>query len=520
LGSRKRTALAADLTPRFARGGYVPHVPHPPQQAFLLLSFVPEVFYGGAAGGGKSDAGLMAALQYVDVPGYSALIIRRTYADLSLPGAIMDRANDWLAGTGARKRDGGKLWEFPTNDPARPATLQFGYAQTHADVKRYQGAEFQAIFVDELTHFEERTYLYLFSRLRGPSGPCVGCGHPTSQPAGQPRQHDEGHDQCSCGHEHRPDEECPGSVLDPCGCRDYEPVGCDCVHADLDRGAYDPLGKPLFVPADDGTILADVPLRMRAGSNPGGVGHEWVKGRFVAPATRAPGAVFVPARLSDNPSLDRKAYRQSLGLLSETERRRLEDGDWDVADDGDLFERSWINIVDAVPHGCRWVRFWDMAATVQKPSKRHDPDWTVGALVGLAPDGRVFVGDVVRGRRTPLENERVIANTASQDGRSVAIRMEEEGGSSGKVTIDHYLRTVLPGYDFAGVRPTLSKEERARPLARAAEAGLLHFVSAPWNREALDEMAGFPNLPHDDIVDAIVGGHAALTEARRARIIA
>jgi len=33
-----------------------------------------EVLFGGSAGGGKSDALLMAALQYVDVPGYAAIL--------------------------------------------------------------------------------------------------------------------------------------------------------------------------------------------------------------------------------------------------------------------------------------------------------------------------------------------------------------------------------------------------------------------------------------------------------------
>lgn len=491
----------------------MPHVPHPPQQAFLLLNFVAEAFYGGAAGGGKSDAGLMGALQFADVPGYSALIIRRTFQDLALPGAIMDRAEDWLRGTGARKRDGGKLWEFPTN--GAPATLQFGYAQTHQDVKRYQGAEFQYIFVDELTHFEERTYRYLFSRLRGPASPCANCSHMTSQPAGERRGHDEGHDHCACGHEHQPWEECPD-----CGCTDYRPTACPCTHPEVDREAVTELGAPLFVPTDDGTTLADVPLRMRSGSNPGGVGHEWVRDRFVNAETKVDRAVFVPAKLSDNPSLDRRAYRQQLGLLTEVERQRLEDGNWDVADDGDVFERSWFGIVDVAPADTRWVRFWDMAATVPSVKKRDDPDWTVGALVGIDGMGVTYIGDIIRFRKSPLESEKVLRATAEQDGKRIPVRMEQEPGSSGKIAIDNYRRTTFLGYDFDGIPPELSKEERAAPLAKQAQAGNVKLLSGAWNRLFLDEVAGFPNLPHDDQVDAATGGFDALTRRRRARIIA
>jgi predicted phage terminase large subunit-like protein len=525
LGATRRAELARALTPRFPAGKrYIPHVPHPPQQAFLLLNFIAEVFYGGAAGGGKSDAGLMGALQYADVPGYSALILRRTFPDLSLPGAIMDRAEEWLSGTGARKRDGGKRWEFPTPDPARPATLQFGYAASHADIRRYQGAEFQFVFVDELTHFEERTYRYVFSRLRGPAVPCASCSHMTSQPAGEPRQHDEDHDHCACGHEHPPFRACEGPADRGgiCGCADYRPTGCDCLHAEADREAVDELGNRLLIPAPDGTTLADVPLRMRSGSNPGGVGHEWVRSRFVDPATRSSEAVFVPAKLADNPSLDRKAYRASLAHLTEVERQRLEEGDWNVADDGDVFDRHWFRIVDEVPAGCRYVRFWDMAATVEKVTKRkkNDPDWTVGTLAALSPAGQWYVVDVIRFRKAPYETEQAIRQTAAVDGRAVAVRWEEEGGSSGKITTDHYRRTVLPGFDADGVRPQLSKEERARPVATAAQAGNVMILSAPWNREWLDEFAGFPNLPHDDQVDSLSGAVESLTTARRARIIA
>src|SRR5215813_2487649 len=67
------------------------------QTAFLALDCL-EAGYGGAAGGGKSDAILAGALQYVDVPGYAALILRRSFSDLALPGAAMARSKEWLSG--------------------------------------------------------------------------------------------------------------------------------------------------------------------------------------------------------------------------------------------------------------------------------------------------------------------------------------------------------------------------------------------------------------------------------------
>lgn len=139
---------------------FIPHRPTIKQLAFLLLPTI-EAFYGGEPGGGKSDALLMAALQYVDVPGYRALLLRRTYTDLSLPGALMDRAYQWLKGTTAIWNSTKKTWTFPSG-----ATLTFGYLETENDKYRYQSAEFQYIGFDEVTQFSETQYTYLFSRLR------------------------------------------------------------------------------------------------------------------------------------------------------------------------------------------------------------------------------------------------------------------------------------------------------------------------------------------------------------------
>src|SRR3990170_3178182 len=139
---------------------YIPHIPTLKQQPAMALGDR-EVYYGGAAGGGKSDWLLMGALQHADKAGYAALLLRRTFADLALPGALMDRAREWLVGTDAKWLDREKTWKFPGG-----ATLTFGYLEDEADKYRYQSAEFQYCGFDEVTQFSKTQYEYLFSRLR------------------------------------------------------------------------------------------------------------------------------------------------------------------------------------------------------------------------------------------------------------------------------------------------------------------------------------------------------------------
>ena len=139
--------------------------PTPKQRAFLLMNNTKEILYGGAAGGGKSVSQLMAALQFVDVPGYSAILFRKTYADLSLPGALIDMSKQWLMpfvrSGEVRWSEKEKQYTFPSG-----ATLNFGYLESDNDCYRYQGAEFQYIGMDECTHISPANYRYLFSRLR------------------------------------------------------------------------------------------------------------------------------------------------------------------------------------------------------------------------------------------------------------------------------------------------------------------------------------------------------------------
>ena len=143
---------------------YCPHAPHPKQTAFLKTEVL-EALFGGAAGGGKSDALLMSALQYVDVPGYSAMIFRNTFADLALPGAIMDRLREWLGEYPEVK------WSKQSNMAVFPsgARITFGYLDGPDDHLRYKGAEAQFLGFDELTEIREQHYRYLISRLRKPN---------------------------------------------------------------------------------------------------------------------------------------------------------------------------------------------------------------------------------------------------------------------------------------------------------------------------------------------------------------
>jgi predicted phage terminase large subunit-like protein len=370
-----------------------------------------EALYGGAAGGGKSDALLMAALQYVDVPGYSALLLRRTFKALTLPEALLDRSRHWLTGRATWTAES-NCWIFPSG-----AKLTFGYLEADKDVEQYQSAAFQFIGFDELTQFTEYQYRYMHSRARR--------------------------------------------------LRDF-----------------------------------DVPIRIRGASNPGGIGHEWVRQRFIVEGSTH-NRPFIPATLTDNPYLDQDSYIKSLNNLDPVTRERLLNGDWSTRESGSKFHREWFEVIDVAPNILRKVRFWDMAATEPKPGK--DPDWTAGCLMGISEHRTLYILDMRRLRGTPQANEALVRQTAEVDGKEVAIRMEQEPGSSGVNSIDHYRRQVLMGWDFRGIPSTGSKELRANPLSSQAEAGNVKLLRGRWINDFFDEMELFPIGSHDDQVDATSG---------------
>lgn len=257
--------------------------------------------------------------------------------------------------------------------------------------------------------------------------------------------------------------------------------------------------------------LSRVPLRMRSASNPA---PNWVRQRFIVEG-KSEDRVFVPSFLTDNPGIDVESYRDVLSRLDPVERRRLEFGDWWATTLGTIFERTDFPIVDSneipeISSMARSVRFWDLAST-EPHSGNQNPDWTVGTLM-LFDHGIAYILDVRRIRDKADKVQNFIARTAYEDGKGVAIRIEQEPGSSGKALIDQYARYVVPGWDLQGIRATGDKITRARPFASAAANGNIRLARGKWLTDWLDELSSFPEAcDHDDQVDSAVGAFTHLT---------
>ena len=288
-------SLPKDIRESIEENTEVVFRPNKGPQVDFLAAPEKEVLYGGAAGGGKSFAMLVDLLRYASNGNHRALLLRRTLAELT---ELVDQSRKLYpkAFPGAVFRESKNTWSFPSG-----ATALFSYVDKDNDVTRYQGQSFTWIGVDELGQYPTPyVWNYLRSRLR---------------------------------------------TTDP-----------------------------------------EIQTYMRASANPGGVGGWWLKKMFVDPtipnepfwATDIDSGNilryepnhpehpdeplyqrrFIPARLTDNPFLmESGEYEAMLLSLPEVERRRLLEGDWDVADGAAFseFDRS-VHVVEPFEVPYNWPR--------------------------------------------------------------------------------------------------------------------------------------------------------------------
>lgn len=294
--------------------------------------------------------------------------------------------------------------------------------------------------------------------------------------------------------------------------------------------------------------------RIRAATNPGGLGHEWVKKRFapwldknypdpalpgelrgvypdpdtsddiwVYPGT--PGSLtrtFIPAKLSDNRVLTDAdpTYRAKLRAQDPLTRKQLEDGDWDAKPaPKTFFNRDWMPLVDASPTKARRVRYWDRAATAPNPMN-PDPDWTVGILLAYVEvENLYYVEDMKRARLNPGGVKYLIKETTETDGDAIEQVLSLDPSQAGVFEGEEYL-SFLDGWTVSLDREHGDKLTRAKPTSAQASPipgrpyGKFRVVKGPWNGVFFSEIEGFDGggkkKKKKDIVDSFCGAHRVL----------
>ena len=134
--------------------------------------------------------------------------------------------------------------------------------------------------------------------------------------------------------------------------------------------------------------------------------------------------------------------------------------------------------------------------------------------MGRTPEGEYVIADVRRIQGAPAAVERLLVNTASQDGRSVKGWIPQDPGQSGKAQAQYLIRQ-LAGYSYTASPESGNKETRAQPLAAQAEVGNVKLVEGDWNAAFLDEITTFPVGKWKDQVDAASSAFRELVTTSR-----
>ena len=200
------------------------------------------------------------------------------------------------------------------------------------------------------------------------------------------------------------------------------------------------------------------PKQIKSSTNPGGIGHSWVKERFIDPApfgTPFVGKdgsrrIFLPAKIEDNRFLlaADPDYRRRLEVLPSEERRALLHGEWN------LFSGQFFSEFSEERHVCEPFPIppsWRRYRTIDYGLDRLAVLW-----IALSPDGRVYVyrelceSDLIisaaAGRinaATPPE-ESIYATLAPPD---LFGRVQESGRSRAEIFREHGVRFVKSSND-------------------------------------------------------------------------
>lgn len=260
-------------------------IPNPGPQRDAFFSLADELFYGGAAGSGKSALLCGTAIEQ----SLRAIIFRREYPQIKGLVQEVQRIIGTRDGYNAQE----KLWKLPGD-----RELEFGSVQHEEDKEKYMGRAHDFIGFDELSHFTESQYRFLIGWLRStdPRQRCrvIGAGNPPLGAEGQ-------------------------WVIK------YWGPWLDPTHPNPAK----PGQLRWFTTVDGKDREVD------------GRGPHLIDGREVVARSRT----FIPARLEDNPDLMATGYAATLEAMPEPMRTMLREGRFDVVTpdmDFQVIPTAWI----------------------------------------------------------------------------------------------------------------------------------------------------------------------------------
>lgn len=477
--------------------------PHDGSQFDFLASSAREAFFAGEAGSGKSAAMLAAPIRFMQLPGYSALILRRTYP--AIRDSLLPKAFALYPRLGGQEHEGGKLWTWEGG-----GQIRFGSMERAEDRFQFKSAEHEFIGFEELDTFEEIQWVYMFSRNRTSHRLPDGRWYPlrmraNANPGGP-------------GTEwivrrwgpwiYKP----PGPKLDEQGKIVIDKAGNVVTVPDPETpgdftGPFVKSGTKLWCVTDSRTGARRYVSKDTLGDN----------------GEAAISTVFFVSRKAENLSMDVAAYKASLAQMAPLEREQLDKGNWFArARAGAFFNRTWIQgpngpgtlDVLAPARVLMRVRVWDRAAT-EATAENTDPDWTVGALMSMCSDGFIWIEDIVRLRAAPGVVEATIVATAELDaqrrGTPTAVGLLHDPGSAGKFEMASYVKhAVLARNQIIPIQVHKDKVTIGKPFSAAAFNKRVRVVAGPWNQDLMHELERFPEGEHDDQWDAVANGYRVL----------
>jgi hypothetical protein len=354
-------------------------VPNPGPQTDAFFSPADELFYGGQAGGGKTDLEIGLAL----TAHRRSMILRRTNKEVL---GLVERMSGILGSRDGFNSQSG-MWRRPDD-----RVIDLGGVQLEEDKQKYKGIPHDLICFDEVSDFTESQYTFILAWNRSaiPGQRCrvVAAGNPPTRPEGLwvLRRW--------------------AAWLDPQHHNPAQPGELRWYTSDTD-------GKEVEVD---------------------GRGPHELDGQQVYARSRT----FIPATLQDNPDLMATDYQASLDSLSGAERSAYRDGNFGAALQDDAMQAiptSWIREAQA-----RWtvnppvgVPMCAMGVDIAQGGKdhmviamRHDGWYAPLVKIPgkLVPDGITASGLVVAKRR---DSAMVILDVGGGWGADTVMHLKDNG---------------------------------------------------------------------------------------------